>query len=305
MTNGAGWTEWMKTKLHIHSRYSDGTRWPDEIIKRAAKLGLTLVALTDHDCMEGVESFLRSASQSGLQAIAGVEIDCMAAEINYNSEILGYFPGDRFFHTRNFCRKRMKHRKKRINILLSRASEFFRSDLSFQEFKKHKLGILPPRLKHPRIAYSKPDLFEYLKYKKLISPKSDYREFKKLPFLERDMDPKPTVHEVINTIRQDDGIPVLPHPGLIFNRDAKKMNACGKDIFKWFKDAGILALECNYYAEKGRDNTRELNDLVCKFARELDLRVTWGSDCHGPGHHSHTMEKFWGIQVFPFLQKTL
>lgn len=298
--NGAGWIERMKANLHIHSRYSDGTQWPEEIIKRAADLGLNQVALTDHDCMEGVEQFLNSARKAGLQAIAGVEIDCVAAEINYNSEVLGYFPVGKFTHTRNFCLKRMQHREKRIKNLISMAAHFFRSELSFRELKGRKLGILPPGIKDPKVTYSKPDIFEYLKHKGLISPMTDYGVFKKLPFLFRDQDPKPSVHEVIDTILQDDGIPVLPHPGLIFDRDANRMKSEGKEIFQWFKDAGILALECNYYAQKNSDNTQELNNLVQKFARELGLKVTWGSDCHGPGHHSYTMEKFWGTQDFPF-----
>jgi len=302
---GAGSTERMKVNLHLHSKYSDGTLWPDEIVKRAKALGLTQVSLTDHDCMEGVEQFLNSARKAGLQAIAGVEIDCVAAEIDYNSEVLGYFPRDNFIHTREFCLKRMQHREKRIKNLISMAAQFFHSNLSFEELKNHKLGTLPPGIKNPKVTYSKPDLFEYLKHKKLISLKTDYGDFKKLPFLDRDKDPKPAVPEVIDIILQDDGIPVLPHPGLIFNLDVNKMKTKGKEIFKWFKDAGILALECNYYAKKIKDNTRELNDLVQKFARELGLKITWGSDCHGPGHHSDTMEKFWGTHDFPFPDKTL
>ena len=289
----------MKANLHIHSRYSDGTQWPECIVKRAKNLGLNLVALTDHDCMEGVEQFLNSARRVGLRAIAGVEIDCVASEINYDSEVLGYFPMGKYTNTRDLCLKRMQHREKRIKKLISMAARFFKSDLSFKELKNNKLGILPPNIKDPRVTYSKPDLFEYLKHKGLISSKTDYRDFKKLPFLDQDKDPKPFVREVIDTIFQDDGIPVLPHPGLIFDRDVNKIKSRGKKIFKWFKDAGILGLECNYYAEDNTDNTQEINALVQKFAHELGLKVTWGSDCHGPGHHSNTMEKFWGVKDFP------
>jgi hypothetical protein len=199
----------------------------------------------------------------------------------------------------------MQHREKRIKKLIPLAAQFFRAELSFEELKNHKLGILPLGIKDPMVTYSKPDLFEYLKYKGLISFSTDYGDFKKLPFLERDKDPKPAVREVIDTILQDNGIPVLPHPGLIFNRDVNRMKNRGKEIFLWFKDAGILALECNYYAEENTDNTREINNLVLKFADELGLKATWGSDCHGPGHHSNTMEKFWGTQDFPFPAETL
>jgi predicted metal-dependent phosphoesterase TrpH len=41
----------MRTDLHLHSRYSDGSEWPEAIAARAAGLGLECVALTDHDSM--------------------------------------------------------------------------------------------------------------------------------------------------------------------------------------------------------------------------------------------------------------
>jgi 3',5'-nucleoside bisphosphate phosphatase len=47
-----------KTNLHVHSRYSDGSLWPDQLVQRARMVGLTDIALTDHDTMRGVAEFL-------------------------------------------------------------------------------------------------------------------------------------------------------------------------------------------------------------------------------------------------------
>jgi len=290
----------MKVNLHLHSKYSDGTQWPEEIIIRASKVGLNQVALTDHDCMEGVDVFLLTAKTAGLKAISGVEIDCMAPEIKYNSEVLGYFPRGKWTHTRDFCLARMQHREKRIKQLISRAAKFYNASLSFEELKTRKLGILPPGLPDPRVSYSKPDLFGYLMHKQLIAQETDYSEFKKLPFLVRASDPKPLAGEVVEVILRDDGIPVLPHPGLIFNRKIDLMKEEGKAIFEWFKIAGIRAVECNYYKDNKGDNTSVLNHLTREFAEELDLKITWGSDCHGVAHKSDTMEVFWGTDPFPF-----
>ncbi|MCJ7589677.1 MAG: PHP domain-containing protein [Candidatus Aminicenantes bacterium] len=291
----------MKANLHTHSKYSDGTQWPEEIVARARKIGLHQMALTDHDCMEGVEPFIMAAQKAGIQAIAGVEIDCVAPEIKYNSEVMGYFPNGNWTHTREFCLKRIEHREKRIKKLISLASDHFQADLSFEELKAYKIGTPPPSLKDPLISYSKPDLYNYLmKRKKLIPEDMDYGVFKKLPFLANDQYPKPSVREVIAIILRDTGIPVLPHPGLIFERNIDRMKTEGFDIFAWFKHAGIRALECNYYKEKDKDNTRELNHLTQQFARKLDLKISWGSDCHGPGHNSDTLEIFWGTRGFPF-----
>ena len=60
--------------LHIHSYYSDGTCSPTEIIELAEKLGLSSVALTDHDGINGLDEFVRAAEGKPVEAIRGIEI---------------------------------------------------------------------------------------------------------------------------------------------------------------------------------------------------------------------------------------
>lgn len=56
----------MKADLHFHSKYSDGLYWPDELVKMASKIGLEMIALTDHDTFEGVEDFLKSTNENNI-----------------------------------------------------------------------------------------------------------------------------------------------------------------------------------------------------------------------------------------------
>ena len=65
--------------LHVHSNRSDGTDSPAELVKRAAARGLSAVALTDHDTVNGIEEAIQAAkleSQAGrsIQIIPGIEI---------------------------------------------------------------------------------------------------------------------------------------------------------------------------------------------------------------------------------------
>ena len=64
----------MPIDLHLHSTHSDGTLTPAEIIARAKSLGLTAVALTDHNTVSGVPAFLEEAHRHGVTAIAGTEL---------------------------------------------------------------------------------------------------------------------------------------------------------------------------------------------------------------------------------------
>jgi len=59
--------------LHIHSNYSDGTLSPAEIVSAAVEAGLSAIAITDHDCVDGVQHALEAARDE-LEIIPGVEL---------------------------------------------------------------------------------------------------------------------------------------------------------------------------------------------------------------------------------------
>ena len=59
--------------LHTHSVFSDGTFTPAEIIAEAKKIGLSSVALCDHNTVNGLPDFWEAARDSGVKAVAGAE----------------------------------------------------------------------------------------------------------------------------------------------------------------------------------------------------------------------------------------
>lgn len=62
--------------LHTHSTASDGTLSPSELIATAVEIGLEGIALTDHDTLQGLPTFLRAAKDRPIKAVPGVEIAC-------------------------------------------------------------------------------------------------------------------------------------------------------------------------------------------------------------------------------------
>jgi predicted metal-dependent phosphoesterase TrpH len=60
--------------LHSHSTASDGTLEPAQLVARAQAAGVDVLALTDHDTLDGYASAERAASATGLQLVPGVEI---------------------------------------------------------------------------------------------------------------------------------------------------------------------------------------------------------------------------------------
>ena len=72
--------------LHLHSSCSDGTDSPAEVIARAASLGVTLCALTDHDCVTGVPEALAAGKRLGVRVLPALEMD---TEWPHEMHILG------------------------------------------------------------------------------------------------------------------------------------------------------------------------------------------------------------------------
>ena len=64
----------MNADLHCHSTVSDGWLAPAEVVRRAAANGVTLLALTDHDEVSGVDEALATAGECGITVVPGVEI---------------------------------------------------------------------------------------------------------------------------------------------------------------------------------------------------------------------------------------
>ncbi len=65
--------------LQVHSTYSDGSFTPTELVELARQRGITALALTDHDTVEGIPEFLAAGRAHGVETVPGVEISVDAA----------------------------------------------------------------------------------------------------------------------------------------------------------------------------------------------------------------------------------
>ena len=70
-------------ELHCHSHFSflDGASAPDELVGRAVELGLSGLAVTDHNGLYGVVRFSTAAREAGLRPVIGVEIELADAAV--------------------------------------------------------------------------------------------------------------------------------------------------------------------------------------------------------------------------------
>lgn len=63
-----------KIDLHVHSTFSDGTLTPSELVDHALEMGLSAMALTDHDTVDGISEAVKAGITKGLEIIPGIEL---------------------------------------------------------------------------------------------------------------------------------------------------------------------------------------------------------------------------------------
>lgn len=84
----------MEFDLHCHSRMSDGSCEPEEVVRQAARAGLSGIALTDHDTAAGIGRAGRAGKQLGVEVIPGVEVSTIDPDSGRKFHLLVYAPAD-------------------------------------------------------------------------------------------------------------------------------------------------------------------------------------------------------------------
>ena len=60
--------------LHSHTNESDGTCSPAELIQEAARAGVAVLGITDHDTFRGFDQAAPLAREAGIDAVCGIEL---------------------------------------------------------------------------------------------------------------------------------------------------------------------------------------------------------------------------------------
>ena len=81
----------MRIDLHTHSRASDGTQAPGELVRAAAAAGLDVLGLTDHDTADGWDEAVEAAATRGITLVRGMEISTRHAG-GRGVHLLAYLP---------------------------------------------------------------------------------------------------------------------------------------------------------------------------------------------------------------------
>lgn len=255
--------------MHVHSVFSDGTCSVEEIVSIARRRNVSILALTDHDTIDGLDVFCNACEKYSIRPITGIELSAASKEVVH---ILGY----RIKNLRilreslDWILRCRRIRNERICQCLNDLG----MTVSMEDVEKEAGGGVIARPHFARVMVRKgysPDMRNAFSMyladgAPAYVPRNGY-----------------SPSECVRIIIEAGGLPVLAHPSLTgFDSD-------GMDcLLKGLKEAGLWGLECissHCSAEEAL--------YYLRMAERHALFPTAGSDFHGANRPNAIL----GIQV--------
>ena len=244
--------------LHVHTSASDGTTAPGDIAAAAARAGLSAIAITDHDTVDGYLEAVSSVSRSEVEIIPGIEI---STRFNASVHILGYYidpASEHLLPVLNWVIQDRDARNEKICAMMQR--DGIRVD--YAEMKERAGGGVIGRphfaeiLMKAGLAKDITDAFE-----RFLNKGRRY-------WIARNFVP---IEDSIRIILRSGGIPVLAHP-FQYRLDEEEL----RDLIEHCLDYGLMGMECRYSGY-----TPQQSAYLEGLAKEYSLIRTGGSDFHG------------------------
>jgi len=241
--------------LHIHTTASDGLLSPQEVVQWAHKKNLKAIGITDHDTVSGIEPAIESNERPDkLEIIPGVELNTEY----YGKEIhmLGYFIDykDKWFL--QILKRMQESRYDRAGTMIKKLNELgIKVELRQVEEISKGSSIGRPHIARAMVENGYVD--------NMVEAFDKYIGVGCPAYVERF---KLTTEEAIDIIDKAGGISVLAHPGLISD----------KKTIKSIIDLGVKGIEVLH-----SKHDQEIIRYLLALAKERNLFVTGGTDCHG------------------------
>jgi predicted metal-dependent phosphoesterase TrpH len=254
--------------LQAHSTCSDGELAPRAVVAAARGAGVELLALTDHDTVDGVDEALDAAAAEGIRVVPATELSSIDGA-QEDLHVLGYGVDHRSEAFRDalarFCADRLA-RCERMAAALREAG----FELDFPDRGERPVGrphLAQAAFEHPansmRLREEQIVNFSELLERYLVPGAPAYRRRT-----------TPTVAEAIEAIHAAGGVAIWAHPFWDVDAGEEVLGAIDR-----FAAAGLDGVEA-FYATHTEPQTR----LVAEHCARRGLLTTGSADFHGPGH---------------------
>ncbi|MEP9383867.1 PHP domain-containing protein [Nocardioides sp. KR10-350] len=258
----------MRIDLHTHSRVSDGTDSPAELVRKAHAAGLDVVALTDHDTSDGWDEAVAAARETGLELVRGMEIS--TKHDGHGVHLLAYLPDPaypplveelgRILGGRDGRLPRMVERLQELGIDITVADVLAGSAEAAASGRPHVADALVRK----GVVRNRDEAFER------------YLSAGRPAYVGRYATPLETM---IRIVAEAGGVTVIAHPWGRSGRERPDAEELARLV-----DVGLTGIEVDH-----QDHTPETREKLRAIAHELDLVATGSSDYHGAGKLDHDL----------------
>ncbi|MFQ5693918.1 MAG: PHP domain-containing protein, partial [Nitrospinota bacterium] len=240
--------------FHVHTDFSDGADPPERVVERAAGLGFSFLAVSDHDTVGGLRPARSRAEALGLRLVSAVEVSATAEGSDIH--LLGYLVDEEngeFVSALEGVVARRRGRVRRMIEKLQRLGVPADAEAFFARFPRGWAGRL--NLAHYLVEEGLVPSVEAVFGRYLGAGRPAYEPVDAL-----------TTAEAIQIIHKAGGVAVLAHPG-----------RNGADaLIPRLVEEGLSGIEA-YHSS----HSPAAAESYRKIADARGLVVTGGSDCHG------------------------
>lgn len=257
--------------LHTHSTRSDGLDTPSDLVSNAAKAGLDVIALTDHDTVSGWDEARGKASELGLGFVPGIEVTSVSdierfgKKIRISVHLLAYLPDPDHKALEIVLGDTVATREARGRAIVEKLAEAI--PITWEMVLDHL---------DKGATIGRPAIADTLVTMGLVPDRSaafDYYLSTDGPFYVSHS--TVSTIEAIGLIRQAGGVPVIAHPlkGVGPDTDPEDLPMAH---FEQMIETGLQGVEVYH-----RDVPETARKWLLELAAKHDLVVTGSSDYHG------------------------
>ena len=246
---------------HTHSVESDGTDRPADVLRAAARAGLDVVGLTDHDSVRGWDQAASAVAETGVALLRGAEISTQSRGVSVH--LLSYLHDPAEPTLAEEMERSRRSRLDRARTMVDRIAQDYPITWELvQAQAADGATIGRPHIADALVAVgAMPDRSTC--FDTVLSVRGPYY----VPYH------APDAVEAVAMVRAAGGVPVMAHP-----RAGVRGRVVSDAVIEAMADAGLFALEIDH-----RDHTPAAAAELEALAARLGLERTGSSDYHGDG----------------------
>lgn len=245
-----------KADLHIHTNTSDGDLSPEELINKVSKKNLQIIAITDHDTINGYLDAKKFAAEKEIELIPGAEISTVWNRRELHVLGYGFDEEDDDFLRLIANQKRARRRRMKAIVEVLQGEGI---DIDYDEVRaeSHPGNIGRPHaasvlIQKGYVASVSEAFIRYLSTKKITGIKTEYA----------------VLEDVISIVHEAGGVLSIAHPGPLYTQSEMK------ELLKHPFDG----IECIHPS-----HSYKVQKMFLDMAKSNNLLITGGSDFHGTG----------------------